>query len=447
MRRITTIGTIGLAAALTVAALAFAHPATAADPPPPPTIVAAHSDDPTAGAVGGITTASKSSQVSAQFVMSSAAACSQAMSGDGVTAIPTTASKMPPQSDGWFLQGTKTGMQAGWWVYGTVTVDGVTSTVSECRRIVPGNPTDIALESVTGTTATVSFVPSLGTTSTKVQVLDEDGYVLATHARGATSPVTVDGLTPGTVYWINIIPVNELAGDGDISVATPYLIPPFRNWQALTQQQFADFAGRAPTPEELSEWGTAIIGAATGDDTPIYEHIAGLVDDPNWGPVQAPVTRLYQAYFSRLPDKDGLAYWADRRRGGARAALISQRFATSTEFRRRYGALSDQEFVKRVYQNVLGRSGDPEGIAYWTKKLTTHAQDRGRVMLGFTESSEFIRKMAPRVDLVNIITGMVRRTPSNAEAAYWIPPGATELDATALIEHLFASTQYNDRVS
>lgn len=442
------VGAIGITALLTAAAIGLGsnHPASAAEPPPPPTLLRAMSDSPGEGTVGGLVAASKSSQVSVTIVMSSAAVCSQAMSGDDVTPIPTQVSVLPPQTSGWMFVGHATGMQPGWWVYGTVTVDGVTSAVSECQRIVPSAPTNLAIESVTATTATVSFTPGLGTDSTKVQVLDRSGNILDTQARGATSPVTVDGLTPGRTYWINLIPVDTVAGDGDVSVATTYFIPPFPSWPALVAQQFEDFTGRAPTAEEQSEWGTAIMNAPLGDDAPIYEHIAGLVDDPGWGPIQAPVTRLYQAYFSRLPDKTGLVYWADRRRNGTRAALISQRFATSTEFRRRYGALTDGAFVKRVYQNVLGRPGDAAGVAFWTKKLATGAQNRGQVMLAFSESSEFIRKTDPRVDLVNVYTGMVRRPPTNAEAAYWAPTGTTALDVAAVIEHLFASAEYDARV-
>lgn len=445
MRRTGTIGSIGIAAGLLAGALGFGHPASAAAPPPPPVMAEALSDDPTAGIVGGFITAPRSSTVSAQIVMSSAEVCPRTMSGPGITPVPVSVQRLPPLGGDWFFFGGTTGMQAGWWVYGTTTVDGETSAVSDCLRIRPGTPTDVAVQAVTATTATLSFTPSLSTTSTKVQVLDREGYVLASHERGGASPVTVDGLTPGTIYRFCITPVHPVAGDGDTSVATPYVIPPFRSWQLLTEQQFLDFAGRAPTSEERSEWGRALV-STTAEPDAIATHIAGLIDDPNWGPVQAPVTRLYQAYFTRLPDKSGLAYWSDRRRSGTRAALISQRFATSTEFRRRYGQLGDRTFVERVYQNVLGRTGDAAGIAFWTDKLATGAQDRGRVMLGFSESSEFVRRMAPRVDLVNVVTGMVRRPPTNAEAAYWVPTGTTELDATALIEHLFASAEYDARV-
>lgn len=72
-------------------------------------------------------------------------------------------------------------------------------------------------------------------------------------------------------------------------------------------------------------------------------------------------------------------------------------FAASSEFAATYGALSDQQFVEQLYRNVLDREGDAAGIAGWTSALSSHTMNRGQVLVGFSESSEHVQKLAPVV--------------------------------------------------
>lgn len=103
------------------------------------------------------------------------------------------------------------------------------------------------------------------------------------------------------------------------------------------------------------------------------------------------VFRLYRAYFLRDPNPSEVAYWAGRYASG-RASLgsISEFFARSSEFQNRYGSLTDAQFVDLVYKNVLGRAADAGGRAHWIAQLG-RGQSRGSVMIGFSESAEFVR--------------------------------------------------------
>ncbi len=102
-----------------------------------------------------------------------------------------------------------------------------------------------------------------------------------------------------------------------------------------------------------------------------------------------PVARLYRAYFLRAPDADGLRYWSS---SGMSIHQISQSFAVSPEFTDRYGALDDLGFIDRVYQNVMGRSGDAGGVAFWSQELQ-RGVTRGAMMVGFSESPEFVAQV------------------------------------------------------
>ncbi|MBK5223651.1 MAG: DUF4214 domain-containing protein [Acidimicrobiia bacterium] len=107
--------------------------------------------------------------------------------------------------------------------------------------------------------------------------------------------------------------------------------------------------------------------------------------------LEGSATRLYQAYFLRAPDAGGLQYWVGKLQGDMSLVAVSGQFAASPEFRARYGRLDDGAFVDLVYRNVLGRAPDAEGRAYWTDQMR-QGRTRGWVMVGFSESAEFVRK-------------------------------------------------------
>jgi hypothetical protein len=102
-----------------------------------------------------------------------------------------------------------------------------------------------------------------------------------------------------------------------------------------------------------------------------------------------PIGRLYRAYFLRRPDERGLTYWIN---SGLALPTISHTFATSTEFLNRYGVLGNEEFVQLIYHNVLGRAAENKGFRYWLDQLN-RGTPRGDIMLGFSNSTEFIRKV------------------------------------------------------
>ncbi|MFT7598258.1 MAG: hypothetical protein ACI8TP_001179 [Acidimicrobiales bacterium] len=109
------------------------------------------------------------------------------------------------------------------------------------------------------------------------------------------------------------------------------------------------------------------------------------------------LSRLYLAYFLRLPDYSGLTYWQREMSGGRSLAHVSEAFAKAPEFASRYGSLDDRGFVQLVYRNVLGRDPDSAGLSYWAGRLAT-GDSRGRVMIGFSESQEFIDGTRVRIN-------------------------------------------------
>lgn len=101
------------------------------------------------------------------------------------------------------------------------------------------------------------------------------------------------------------------------------------------------------------------------------------------------VYRLYQAAFNRVPDVRGLSYWIEAMDTGYSLGAIAVEFASSAEFKAVYGtAPANVDVVSRFYQNVLQRSGEPAGIAFWTNALQNGSATVPEVLAGFSESAE-----------------------------------------------------------
>ncbi len=164
-------------------------------------------------------------------------------------------------------------------------------------------------------------------------------------------------------------------------------------------------------------------------------------------PLDGQLARLYQAYFGRAPDPPGMEYWLDVRSSGGSLTTVSESFARSPEFLATYGPLSDAEFVDRVYRNVLDRPADQGGFDYWLGRLQAGAS-RGGVMLGFAESTEYVRATGT-VPAQSSIEGAVerlhlaafRRAPDGAELQRWVRR-ARSASLVALGELMLADPEF-----
>jgi|GEM_PF-1194808 len=89
------------------------------------------------------------------------------------------------------------------------------------------------------------------------------------------------------------------------------------------------------------------------------------------------IQKLYVAYFGRPADYDGLHYWETTvaSHGGSAAifATISAEFAASAEYQATYAGQTPYQIVDSIYLNLLNRTADLGGRAYWGDKLVAGA--------------------------------------------------------------------------
>jgi predicted acyl esterase len=269
----------------------------------------------------------------------------------------------------------------------------------------------------------------------------------AVSVAGSATARTFAGVTPDV--WLEFTVTAVYGGtsapvsDASFPARTRrYGLRLFGTWTDFVRQQFVDFedprSGSASAPFNV---GAGIDG---GDDE--YEFIVGLRHAVDQATNVDPVTRLYWAYFQRTPDAKGQAYWVRKRRAGTTLIRVSNTFAASSEFKTKYGSLTNKAFVQLVYQNVLGRAGDAGGVAYWTKQLDARKKSRGQVMLNFSESNEFKTKSKDRVDVINLWISMLGKVPTASELGTALATLTGGEPLATIAEQILRSSAYAARV-
>lgn len=246
-------------------------------------------------------------------------------------------------------------------------------------------------------------------------------------ASGTSRSIRLDGLTNGTSYRLEVTSVGFADSPG-AATATQTLTPPpgapslvavgGSGFNRPITWQLNDDGGSSVTRYEVdvSENGGAFVDLGNTSNTQInsgtlsndvFQFRVRAVTANGAGPygyslptgftntvvrplpLDGEIARLYQAYFDRLPDESGMAFYLSGRANGRTLASVSQEFLGSPEFTETYGSLGNQAFIEQLYRNVLGRNGDATGIAFWTAQVNG-GRSRSSVVIEFSQSDEFV---------------------------------------------------------
>ena len=112
------------------------------------------------------------------------------------------------------------------------------------------------------------------------------------------------------------------------------------------------------------------------------------------------VYRLYGAVFGRAADSGGMGYWIDAMDKGMSAQAVASLFTTTPEFAAAYGVQPDSTtLVHKMYQNVLARTPDAGGLAFWMGALDGGTVSTVELLMNFSESAENVAKLVGVTDL------------------------------------------------
>ena len=111
------------------------------------------------------------------------------------------------------------------------------------------------------------------------------------------------------------------------------------------------------------------------------------------------VARLYRVCLNREPDEDGLNYWIGELRDKKETGVaVASGFIFSPELQNKN--YSNTEYVEVMYDAFFGREADSEGLKFWVKSLDD-GMTRAQVFTGFANSKEFFNLC----DSFNVVAG------------------------------------------
>ena len=203
----------------------------------------------------------------------------------------------------------------------------------------------------------------------------------------------------------------------------------------FVEQLFTQFLGRSADLAGRDYW----VGQIDTQGVSASSVAQTFITSGEYSGVIMPIARLYYAAFGRIPDASGLSYWVTTFRAGATMQQISTDFVRSAEFATLYGSnVSDTNFIDLLYKNVLGRTADAGGKAYWLARLTTDKQPRATVLSFFANSQELITNKTPEIKVVVQYQTLLGITPTRAQI-----DAGLRTDPTLLTTQLFASDSYS----
>jgi hypothetical protein len=240
--------------------------------------------------------------------------------------------------------------------------------------------------------------------------------------QSTTAPVVDDTVAQGVPYAYRVRAVNA-DGTGPWSETRVATVQKFHteHWAfgtdvaAFVTRQYQDLLGRNPG---LGEKQAAVLDITNGTWT-TGDLIDALVARPERAH-RGQIFRLYQAYFDRNADHAGAEYWGHQMTElGKTINVVSNSFASSAEFKAEYGNLTNTQFVTLVYGNVLDRTPDAEGLAFWTTALGNGSVTRGKVMTHFSESAEYKALSRGLVLAGDVYDAMLGKASSGSELTLW----------------------------
>ena len=210
----------------------------------------------------------------------------------------------------------------------------------------------------------------------------------------------------GLKYWVNQLKQGESAAD---------IVGEFFNSQEMKNKNLNDreylgyayraILGREPDDAGLQYWSSELQQGATrrwllsefvvsteftrlcGNYGIVRGNITGLEHADKSAGITKFVTFIYRNVLKRDPDSGGLNYWAGEMvENGMTASRLVEEFAKSQEFAS--ANISNEEYVERLYETVLGRKSDESGKQYWVSLMNT-GYSRHDILREFTRSAEF----------------------------------------------------------
>jgi hypothetical protein len=98
--------------------------------------------------------------------------------------------------------------------------------------------------------------------------------------------------------------------------------------------------------------------------------------------------QLYEEVLGRNPDAEGLTYWVEQMSQGVTLQEVAQAISQSAEFKQLYGTPSDEQLVEELYEAILDRAPETQGLSHWVQALAVHEVTEGELIVNLLLSAE-----------------------------------------------------------
>lgn len=262
-----------------------------------------------------------------------------------------------------------------------------------------------------GQVNTVSWNDAAGSHATSFTGIETVQLADATiYFGGGSAPAQLSGLYNGLLgrdadalgqsFWLDALKNGaDLASVADGILASDEAAAALAglSTEAVIGRVYEAVLGRAGAAEETGFWaGQVESGMSLGSVVAFIVSSAEAATDPTGAAakgivvVDADMAWLGQAYeglLGREADLGGLSYYAGQMSAGLDRQDVVEGMVASQEFGIRSGAMDDTAFVESLYQDVLGRESDAEGLGWYVEALEAGA-GRAEVAFSFLSSDE-----------------------------------------------------------
>ncbi len=121
--------------------------------------------------------------------------------------------------------------------------------------------------------------------------------------------------------------------------------------------------------------------------------------------VDASIARIYEVALNRAGEAAGIKYWLEQNQAGGKSAIdVANAMINSEEFtllaKKSVSQLTNQEFLKLIYNNTFDRQPDSAGEQYWLDQLAK-GMSRGEVVARFAFEGEAQAAFDGQINIVS----------------------------------------------
>ncbi|MGI8654102.1 MAG: DUF4394 domain-containing protein [Pyrinomonadaceae bacterium] len=230
---------------------------------------------------------------------------------------------------------------------------------------------------------------------------------------------------------------------------------PIDDTNFFVTQQYRDFLNREPDFGGFAYWTRQINQCGTDRDCLTRQRTdvsAAFFFEQEFQQTGSFIIRLYRAAFNRRPtyqefirDFGSLAGATSAADNAARQTAFDLSFTTRDEFRARFGTLSNNDFVDRLYQTAGITITDAQRTQI-ISDLNTGVKSRAQVLTDLIYNATFTaRELKPTFVLTEYF-GYLRRDPDEGGFQFWLSVLANDLSNYRVMVCAFlTSAEYQQR--